>query len=75
VTPCGTAQVLARDEPGIMINSVDPGFCATDQNQNQGHVSAERGARTPFLLATLPTEQFLSGKHWYEEKEISWSYA
>jgi len=65
-------KILARDEPSIMTNSVDPGYCATDQNNNQGFIPAERGAFTPFLLATLPDDQFLSGKHWYEEREIAW---
>ena len=54
-------RVLARDEPSIMVNAVDPGWCKTDQNLMQGPVSAERGATTPALLATLPDEQFLSG--------------
>lgn len=67
-------RVLARDEPAIMVNSVDPGFCATDQNQMQGCVSAERGATTAALLASLPAERFLSGKHWYEEREMPWTY-
>ena len=68
-------RVLARDEPEMMINAVDPGWCATDQNLNRGPVSAERGATTPALLATLPAEQFLTGGLWLEEQEISWSYS
>jgi len=67
-------RVLARDEPSIMFNAVDPGFCATDQNQQQGVVSAERGANTAALLAMLPEEQFLSGKLFFEEREIDWTY-
>jgi carbonyl reductase 1 len=65
-------RVLARNEPSIMINSVDPGFCATDQNANQGHVIAERGATTPALLAGLPPEQFVTGRYFLEEREIAW---
>eukprot|EP00959_Pyramimonas_sp_CCMP1952_P262985 5499265-Pyramimonas_sp.AAC.1 len=65
-------KVLARDNPQIMVNSVDPGYCATDQNANQGTISAERGARTPFMLALLPEAKFVSGKHFYEEKETRW---
>jgi len=81
-------KILARDynkgkEEGgdspsssaIMVNSVDPGYCKTDQNNCQGFVPPERGAMTPFLLATLPDdedEQFLSGIHWYEEQAIKW---
>ena len=65
-------KVLAREEAGIMVNSVDPGFCATDQNANQGHISAEQGARTATALAQLPAEKFVSGRHWYEGREIDW---
>lgn len=67
-------RVLARDEPTLMVNAVDPGFCKTDQNANQGYVSAARGATTPALLATLPADDFLTGKLWFEEREIDWSY-
>jgi carbonyl reductase 1 len=63
-------KILARDHPEIMVNSVDPGYCATDQNNMQGFRPAERGAVSPLLLAT--TEQKLSGKHWFDEKEIAW---
>ncbi len=65
-------KILARDEPSMMVNSVDPGYCATDQNNNQGYIPAERGAVTPYLLSTLPDEQFFSAVHWYQEQEIQW---
>jgi len=68
------SRVLARDEPAIMVNSVDPGYCATDQNDHQGYESAERGARTSALLAMLPAENFVSGAHWFEEREMDWTY-
>jgi len=64
-------KILARDNSKFMVNSVDPGYCATDQNNNQGFIPAERGAVTPFMLATIQ-DQFLSGVHWYQEKEIEW---
>jgi len=63
-------RILARDYPEIMVNSVDPGYCATDQNNMQGFRPAERGAVTPFLLAT--TEQAFSGRHWFDEQQIAW---
>ena len=66
-------RVLARDYPKMYINSVDPGYCATDQNQNQGTRPAERGAVTPYLLAT--TEEKYSGLHWFDEQEMNWSYS
>jgi len=28
-------RALARDEASIMVNAVDPGYCATDQNAHQ----------------------------------------
>lgn len=65
-------KIMARDESNIMVNSVDPGYCATDQNNNQGYVPAERGATTPYLLATLPDDQFFTAVHWYEEQAIQW---
>jgi len=69
-------KVLARQHSNFMVNSVDPGYCSTDQNNNQGYVPAERGALTPFLLATLSTNenQFVTGQHFYEERAISWMY-
>jgi carbonyl reductase 1 len=67
-------RIIARENPEIMVNSVDPGYCRTDQNNNKGFVSPERGALTPFLLAVLSNDQFYSGLHWYEEKVINWTY-
>ena len=69
-------KVLARDEPTMMVNSADPGFCSTDQNDNQGYISASQGALTPTLLAhaEFPEGAFVTGKHFYEEREMSWSY-
>ena len=28
-------RVLAREEPTLLVNSADPGYCATDQNADQ----------------------------------------
>ncbi|CAB9498711.1 Carbonyl reductase [NADPH] 1 [Seminavis robusta] len=66
-------KLMARDYvDSIMINSVDPGFCATDQNNNQGVLPAERGAVTPYLLATITRDKFVTGKHFFQEQEIEW---
>lgn len=69
-------KVLARQYCNFMVNSVDPGYCSTDQNNNQGFIPAERGALTPFLLATIADDesQFVSGEHFFEERAISWMY-
>lgn len=69
-------KILARKySDRMMVNSVDPGYCATDQNNNQGVIPAERGAVTPYLLATIretdETKEFTC-KHWYQEQEIAW---
>jgi carbonyl reductase 1 len=65
-------KVLARLHPGMMCNTVDPGYCATDQNSNQGNRPAARGAKTPYLLATLPDDKEYTGLHWFDEKTIAW---
>jgi NAD(P)-dependent dehydrogenase (short-subunit alcohol dehydrogenase family) len=44
-----------RDTP-IKVNAADPGYVATDMNQNQGVRSVEQGAATPVRLALLPSE-------------------
>ena len=67
-------RVLARDEKGVMVNSVDPGYCATDQNRNQGTIGAEEGARTAAMLAMLPEEEFVTGEHFFQGEPISWWY-
>ena len=75
-------RILAREHGGergadgrrILVHSVDPGYCATDQNNNQGFIPASAGAYTPYLLATLDADRFAgaSGRHWYEASEIAW---
>ena len=65
-------RILAREYPSIMVNSVDPGYCATDQNNNQGMLPAEMGAVTPVLLATMPSDNFVSGGHFYQGQAIEW---
>jgi len=44
-----------RDTP-IKVNAADPGYVATDMNQNQGVRSVEQGAATPLRLALLPPD-------------------
>lgn len=66
-------RILARDYPEYRVNSVDPGYCATDQNMHQGNRPAERGAVTPYLLATA--DKNFSGLHWFDEQEMPWSYS
>jgi NAD(P)-dependent dehydrogenase (short-subunit alcohol dehydrogenase family) len=74
-------RALARDEPAVLVSSVDPGYCATDQNANRGTLSAVQGAQTPVALALLPapsssspaSSEFRSGAHFfYDGSEIDW---
>lgn len=72
-------KILARENEGMLINSVDPGYCKTDQNNNQGTVDPSDGAYTPYLLALLEQDdeddgEDMSGLHFYEEQEIPWTY-
>jgi NAD(P)-dependent dehydrogenase (short-subunit alcohol dehydrogenase family) len=41
---------------GIKVNSANPGFTATDMNQNRGPRTVEQGAATPVRLALLPDD-------------------
>ncbi|KAL9189289.1 hypothetical protein ACHAXT_011779 [Thalassiosira profunda] len=71
-------RILAREYPEMMINSADPGYCRTDQNDNQGTVDPADGAYTPYLLALMERdeegEEADSGLHFYEEGEMPWTY-
>ena len=50
-------RAFARDEPTVMFNAVDPGYCATDQNMNQGTLPAATGAQTATALACLELKE------------------
>lgn len=43
-------------ETAIKVNSVSPGFIATDMNQHQGTQTVEEGAAGPVRLALLPAD-------------------
>jgi carbonyl reductase 1 len=64
-------RVLAKNEPGILINACCPGYCSTDMSSHRGTRSAEEGARTPAFLAMLP-DGGPTGKFFYDEAEINW---
>eukprot|EP01031_Cornospumella_fuschlensis_P033789 gene33789-40887_t len=67
-------QVLARENPGILVNACCPGYCATDMSSHQGTRSAEMGARTPVYLALLPENVGLTGKFLSDEQDITASW-
>jgi len=41
---------------GIKVNAANPGYTATDMNQNRGTKTVEQGAATPVRLALLPDD-------------------
>ena len=63
-----------------MINSVDPGYYKTGQNDNRGDVDPAKGAYTPYLLALMEVDEDEGNKevdpglHFYEESEMPWTY-
>jgi NAD(P)-dependent dehydrogenase (short-subunit alcohol dehydrogenase family) len=57
-------------EANFKINSVTPGFTATDLNQFKGPQTVEQGARAIIKYATAPEIQ--TGKFFKEEGEIPW---
>lgn len=65
-------NILAKQEPSILINSCCPGYCDTDMTSHKGPKSAADGAKTPVFLATLPSSATITGKFFSEEKEITW---
>ncbi|GHO60450.1 SDR family oxidoreductase [Ktedonobacter robiniae] len=44
-----------QDTP-IKVNSVSPGYVATDLNGHSGHLTTEQGAKAPISYATLPAD-------------------
>ena len=48
----------ARDlrPEGILVNAVDPGFCATDLNGHRGHRTVAQGAVAAVRMATIGTD-------------------
>ncbi|MDZ8225997.1 SDR family oxidoreductase [Nostoc sp. ChiVER01] len=59
-----------KDTP-IKINAADPGFTATDINQNQGYRTVEQGAIAAVRLATLPDDGS-SGGFFDEDGVVPW---
>jgi NAD(P)-dependent dehydrogenase (short-subunit alcohol dehydrogenase family) len=53
------------------INSVTPGYTATDLNQNKGTQTVEQGARAIVKYAAL-TNDGITGKFFKEAGEIPW---
>ncbi len=59
-----------RDTP-IKVNAADPGYVATDLNQNRGHRTVQQGAAAPVRLATLPPDG-PTGGYFDEDGVVPW---
>jgi NAD(P)-dependent dehydrogenase (short-subunit alcohol dehydrogenase family) len=58
-------------ETPIKVNAADPGYVATDLNQNQGPRTVEQGATAPVRLATLPADG-PTGGYFDENGPLPW---
>jgi len=67
----GLSSVLARDNPGLIINACCPGWVKTDMAP-EGTKTPEEGARTPIFLA-IGNYGNVTGKFWRDEKEVDWA--
>ena len=59
-----------KDTP-IKVNSADPGYVATDINNNNGTRTVQQGASTPVRLATLPADG-PTGSYFDDNGVIPW---
>lgn len=55
----------------VKVNSICPGYCATDLNDHKGHRTAEQGAVAAIRLATIG-EDGPSGGYFNEDGELPW---
>ncbi len=58
-------------DTGIKVNAADPGYCATDLNQNSGPRSVAQGAAIAVHLATLPADG-PTGGYFDENGVVPW---
>ena len=59
-----------KDTP-IKVNAADPGYTATDLNQNRGTRTVEQGATAAVRLATLPADG-PTGGYFDEDGIVAW---
>lgn len=62
---------LSAGRQGIKINSVTPGYTATDLNHFQGTQTVEEGVKAIIKYATMDND-IPSGKFLKDEGEIDW---
>jgi NAD(P)-dependent dehydrogenase (short-subunit alcohol dehydrogenase family) len=63
------AALLPRD--GILVNTMNPGWCKTDMGGPDAVLTPEEGADTAIFLATLPDDG-PTGRFFERRREIDW---
>lgn len=58
-------------DTAIKVNAADPGYTATDMNDNQGNKTVEQGAAVIVRLATLP-EDGVTGGYFSDQGVVPW---
>jgi carbonyl reductase 1 len=63
-------KILAKENADLQINCCCPGYVATDMSSHRGTKTAQEGAVTPTLLATLIDPA--TGQFWSEGRQVVW---
>jgi NAD(P)-dependent dehydrogenase (short-subunit alcohol dehydrogenase family) len=66
-----TRMIAAEAGPGVKVNSMSPGWVATDMGGAGAPTSPEEGADTAVWLATLPDDGPTDG-FFYRREQIAW---
>jgi NAD(P)-dependent dehydrogenase (short-subunit alcohol dehydrogenase family) len=66
-----TRMIAAEAGPGVKVNSMSPGWVATDMGGAGAPTSPEEGADTAVWLATLPDDGPTDG-FFYRRQQIAW---
>lgn len=61
--------IMARKFKKIIVNSVCPGYVATDLTSNMGFLTTKEGAKGPLMVALLPDDRS-SGVYFSDMKSL-----
>ncbi|XP_017767427.1 PREDICTED: carbonyl reductase [NADPH] 1-like [Eufriesea mexicana] len=58
----------------LVVNSVHPGYVATDMSSYKGNLTPDQGAEAPVFCALLPENTDIKGKYiWYDKTLVEWT--